>query len=334
MLLNMGTELVGAFIGFLLLQVVLKRVADTDGYQTQGFAYDHFVREVRNAKKVVRIFSTFVWLLSDNDTYKEVKEEFFANLQTALHASSELEVEILLLDPYSDAAKQRREDLKHSEDDFIDAVSIGKHNLSELFYFLNNYPALRKRVHVRIYDTLPRFQMFQVDNEASISFFPLEKTVTHSRTSRYNLTMNSPLGSYLTHSFQELWDAKRRTLTLDDYMQVSVTYLENTHRTKFVKDDLSKAFYLLYSLPRDRKRVDQLEGLENIKIIWHHEEIYCKLRKLSQEKDRDTYTKVCELAEQKYAASSAQFQFIFEAEKIERNPPTFIDRVQPYTDPD
>jgi hypothetical protein len=201
---NVGTGLVGTALAFLLLNYYLPRISNAYGKRTEGITYSAIAANIARSRYRVRILSTFVYPLTSHSDYRELHDEFVNALATALRANGRLEVRILILDPASDAAKQRSEE---RDDDVIRRI---RENLLA-FHRLRSGQEVFRRIDVKLFDRLPPLSMFEWDDRASMSFYPRNKAITE--TSRFDFSTSTPLGTFMDDTFDDVWtDEKTRAL--------------------------------------------------------------------------------------------------------------------------
>lgn len=176
--------------------------------ETSGFDYDQYIQDVGSSKRLVRVLSTFTELLNR----ERFKSKFREALDHAMQTRNEISIQFLLLDPSSDAAKQRSDDRKDGN-----VIPEIRRNLWEL-HNLKQDP-LYNRIDVKIYNTLPPFSLFQWDEQASLSFYPRDMAV--SKAARIEILMEGSLGRFISKSFDAVWEDEE-TKTLEEYMFVRV----------------------------------------------------------------------------------------------------------------
>lgn len=248
-LINMGTGILGAVLTFLLLNQFLPSVINADGRRKQGISYQEFAGHVRTSRKRVRVLSTFVYPLTNHPEYQGERKTLVDALNHALLAQPDLEVQILLLDPFSDAARQRDEE--RTDDDVILRI---QENLSELHHLKHDryYGQAFGKVQVKLYDRLPPLSMFQWDGRASMSFYPRYEVI--HKTARFEFAMDTPLGVFMRDTFENVWQDVK-TVDLDDYMYLTIRIepgagQAHVRRVHFLEMEPSR-FYVLLNVERD-----------------------------------------------------------------------------------
>ncbi|HEY0014969.1 MAG TPA: DUF5919 domain-containing protein [Longimicrobium sp.] len=227
---NVGTGLVGTALAFLLLNYYLPRISNAYGKRTEGITYSAIAANIARSRYRVRILSTFVYPLTSHSDYRELHDEFVNALATALRANGRLEVRILILDPASDAAKQRSEE---RDDDVIRRI---RENLLA-FHRLRSGQEVFRRIDVKLFDRLPPLSMFEWDDRASMSFYPRNKAITE--TSRFDFSTSTPLGTFMDDTFDDVW-TDEKTRALDDYIFLHLRFRHFStvdHRAYYVEVD-------------------------------------------------------------------------------------------------
>jgi hypothetical protein len=248
-LVNMGTGILGAVLTFLLLNQFLPTIINADGRQKQGISYQEFASHVRTSRKRVRILSTFVYPLTSHPSYQAERKALVDALNHAIQGQGDLEVQVLLLDPFSDAAKQRDEE--RTDDDVILRI---QENLSELHHLKRDryYGQAFSKIQVKLYDRLPPLSIFQWDDRASMSFYPRYEVI--HKTSRFEFAMDTPLGVFMRDTFENVWQDVK-TIDLDDYMYLTIQIEHgvgqaHVRKVHFLEMEPSR-FHVLLNVERD-----------------------------------------------------------------------------------
>jgi len=298
LLLHLGAGLVGAVITFIIFEIYLAEMKKAEGEETKGIDYHEFVKRIRSSYRLIRVLGTYTYLLSRD----HLRHEFREAVSYALRNREDIIVQFLLLDPFSDAARQREEDRK---DEKVIEKIVG--NLLELYY-LKQDPIFAK-IEVKIYDALPPISLFQCDDRASMSFYPRDQAI--SQTDRFELSMETPLGKFLTRTFESLWK-HRTTKSLEEYMFLKVrlenplTRQQEEYRVHFVREERIFAFYLLLNKQHDKWAwglpLSHKEPIA-LRIRWENSEVDCAGYEIAQGGDEGSglFERVFELAVAKYA---------------------------------
>lgn len=200
-LLNLATEFVG---GVLLL--VAYAAVQSHVKQQQGIDYFALEYQFSRVRKRVRILSTFSYLFcNENSIGTEVDVTEVLRCRRALSNIARLhphvDIEILVLDPTSEAAKARAKDRLN-----VDVIQCIWENINQLYGWVTKYgpeEGNRQSLKVRVFNAIPRLSIIQWDDTLSISFFERDKPVSLSRRSEFSI--EQPLGRFLSSSFDELW---------------------------------------------------------------------------------------------------------------------------------
>lgn len=201
-LLNLATEFVG---GVLLL--VAYAAVQSHVKQQQGIDYFALEYQLSRARKRIRLLTTFSYMFCDEKSIgTEVDVAQVMRCRRSLNNTARLrphvDIEILVLDPTSEAAKARAKDRLD-----VDVIQCIWENLFQLYGSITKYApeeGNRQALKVRVFNAIPRLSIIQWDDTLSISFFERDKPVSLSRRSEF--TIEQPLGRFLSSSFDELWN--------------------------------------------------------------------------------------------------------------------------------
>ncbi len=248
-LINMGTGILGAVLTFLLLNQFLPSILNADGRRKQGISYQELAGHVRTSRKRVRILSTFVYPLTSHPEYQPQRKALVDALNHALLNQGDLEVQVLLLDPFSDAARQRDEE--RTDDDVILRI---QENLSELHRLKHDryYGQAFSKIEVKLYDRLPPLSIFQWDGRASMSFYPRYEVI--HKTARFEFSMDTPLGMFMRDTFENVWQDVK-TIDLDEYIYLTIriahgTGQAHTRKVHFLETEPGR-YHVLLNVERD-----------------------------------------------------------------------------------
>lgn len=227
--LNLGADLIGTIIVLFAVSPFLARGERQRDSVRENFDRAGFVRQVADARREVRILELWTDLLQEH-----YRDRFVEALRAAL--KQQVQIRILLLSPDAHAAEQRADDLLRQTNVIGDILD----NLRILHGFVHaDIPeAHRRNIDVRVYSALPPVQMYQVDTQVIVSFYPVN--VTSWNATQYLTSPESQLGQFVGDKFDELWNA-RSTRTLDQFWETTVvTGLngdEKRYRVGFVTSD-------------------------------------------------------------------------------------------------
>lgn len=209
LLLNIGASIVIVAFSYAIFDPLFEELRRSRVEEHPIFDDAEFSAHVASAAASVSIMDTGSHLLEGPG-----RDRFLRSLQTAL--GNGVVVRLLLLDPDSAAASQRKEEIRP-----VKVREVIVDNLRRLNDFAQALdPDGRGRLHVRIYDASPSIHMFQWDDKALISFFPVG--VRASAAPHLEVFMGSPLGEFVEGRFDELW-RHPSTRRLDEYTSLPVS---------------------------------------------------------------------------------------------------------------
>lgn len=200
--LNLGTE----FIGGVLLLITYAAV-QTHVKQRQGIDYFALEYHLNRVRRRIRLLTTFSYMFCDEKSIgTEVDSAQVMRCRKVLNNIARqrtyVDIEILVLDPTSEAAKARAKDRLN-----IDVIQCIWDNLFQLHHWMTRYSpeeGNRQALKVRVFNAIPRLSIIQWDDTLSISFFERDKPVSLSRRSEFSI--EQPLGRFLSDTFDELWN--------------------------------------------------------------------------------------------------------------------------------
>ncbi|WP_322749114.1 MULTISPECIES: AfsR/SARP family transcriptional regulator [unclassified Frankia] len=164
------------------------------------FDHDGFIRRVAASEYVVRILSTWIELLEDR-----LRDSFLAAVRHALDRGAL--VQIMLLDPESPAAVQRSREIGTLHD----VCGLVRENLHRLRIFIDGLAAAdRERIAVRVYAAASTVAYYRCDARALVATFPLGDS--SSRTTHYEVPVDSTFAQFVEQRFAELWTSGSRPL--------------------------------------------------------------------------------------------------------------------------
>jgi hypothetical protein len=278
-LIDLSVGVLGSALIFLWLERFLNQVVNADG-RTRGFDYADYVRRMAKSKEKIRILVTFTNLLTMKPDYARVKHDFFETLEKLLVANPEIFAEILILDPFTDAADQR--DAERQDESVIDRI---QENLMELYKRLTSPETkeLYSRVKVKVYDRLPPFSFFQLDGMATIAFY--RRNTTIEKSPQFTFEMKTPLGKFMDDVFLNIWADQDASKDIFQYVSVHIKTTDKTsgdvrhHSLHFVKRRHVHNIYVLLSALRDREAHELLINQDlDVDVYWKGKPIRCKYR--------------------------------------------------------
>lgn len=220
LLLNLGSSLVLAAVSYLIFDPLFDEARKARVQEHDRFDQGGFIDRMRETHRNIRILDTWTLLLEARNRMRT-----FTAMREALDQGAAIRV--LLLDPNSAAAQQRAEELERRQ---IDVAAQIMDNLRQLYLFRDQLdsPEMKSRLKVCVYDASPSIQLYQWDDRALISFFPIGKVSFD--VPQLEVDMASPWGQFVDRRFDELWDHRDHIRSLDRYWLLSVTLTQGSER--------------------------------------------------------------------------------------------------------
>ena len=216
-ILGIAFGLIPEFVG----SVAVYWVLDSSIKQLYGISelpdlpLDVFVGELRSAKRI-RILETFTKLAND----PHLREKFTLGIKDALRSGAE--VEILLIHPYSEGAKQRAEELARVGIRVEDEIRKSLARFYKLQSEISRDSSImngQSNLEIRLYDASPSIAMHMWDRDAYLSFFPVKKR--SDEAPNLKISMATTFGHYAAAKFDELWNHSE-TIALSSHMELRV----------------------------------------------------------------------------------------------------------------
>lgn len=209
LMMNLGASLVMVAFGYVIFDPLFEEARKARVEEHVRFDHEGFCAQVAASRHSVSVLETWTGLLED-----AYRRPFLHALRAALRGG--VAVRILLLDPDSAAAAQRTEELRH-----VGVATLIRDNLRHLYRFRGELePAQQRLLTVRVYDASPSIQLYQWDDKALISFFPIG--VRAYDAPQLEAYLASPWGDFVQGRFDELWQHES-TRALEEYMTLAVT---------------------------------------------------------------------------------------------------------------
>ena len=211
--LHFFPDLIVALIVYLLLEGNIKYM--TNVTKVSSRPPEKVIDLFNDAKREIRILDTFISdLLSLNDI-------FFRSIEKALDRN--VKIKILLLNPESNAAKQRNNDLmKHGKNIYKEM----RKGTARLYYFWQNLPETKKNLlKIKLFNATPSIVLISADADAYLSFFDVDK----NSQSQENLLLNleTRLGKYAEDTFFKIWRSNTIT-SLENYLKLKLKVKERS----------------------------------------------------------------------------------------------------------
>jgi hypothetical protein len=219
--LNLGADLIGTIIVLFAVSPFLARGDRQNESVRDNFDRTGFIRQAADAKREIQILELWTDLLQES-----YRERFLDALRDAL--KQRVRIRMLLLSPDARAAEQRADDLLRQTNVIGDILD----NLRILHGFVHaDIPeAHRGDIEVRVYSALPPVQMYQVDKQVIVSFYPVN--VTSWNATQYLTSPESQLGQFVGDKFDELWRA-RSTRTLEQFWKITVITVSGSDEKRY-----------------------------------------------------------------------------------------------------
>lgn len=226
--LNLAADLIGTIVVLFLIAPLIERAELRHDSVLERFDHRAFIRQVADARRRIMILEMWTDLLQGG-----YQRPFLSAVRAALDQN--VEVRMLLLDPDARAAEQRADDLLRRTnvvDNILD-------NLLILHEFRSALPeSLQRRIEVRVYSALPPVQMYRVDDQVVVSFYPVN--ITSWNAAQYQTNPRAQLGTFVGTKFDELWEAPS-TRTLEQFRTITIRVDsqagERSHKAHFVTVD-------------------------------------------------------------------------------------------------
>lgn len=220
LLLNLGSSMALAAVSYLIFDPIFDEARKARVQEHERFDQASFIDRMRETSRNIRILDTWTLLLERRNHLRT----FDAMREALDHGAT---IRILLLDPTSAAALQRTEELERRQ---IDVGAQIMDNLRQLYLFRDQLRSseMKSRLRVCVYDASPSIQLYQWDDRALISFFPIGKVSFD--VPQLEVDMASPWGQFVDRRFDELWNQRDHVRSLDRYWLLAVTLTQGSER--------------------------------------------------------------------------------------------------------
>jgi hypothetical protein len=217
MFLGFAIEMGGAVIVFLILEQGIERIRRLSIFEVgeqPELPVAKFIEDVRKASDQVRILDTWTCLINED----EYRKDFEPALKEAIRNGAK--VEILLIEPDSEGARQRAAELEDSGIDVIEEIRRCLRRFGrlqqEVEEEITNSGDGQKHLEIKLYNASPSIYLHWCDDQTYWSFFSVNKRA--DKTPQLEVPISAHLGRYLAHRFDELWEDDD-TRPLDQYLQ-------------------------------------------------------------------------------------------------------------------
>lgn len=222
-LINLSISLFVALLLFVALEKSVKHLSPIGAFNE--LPRELYVEKVKraNRRSEIRVLDTFSYFLIDN----RWRGQFDAAVYQAV--SNNAKVKVLLLDPLSDAARQRHEELQSAG---VDAILAMKTSIAHALTMSRHYQAVtttRNSFEVRIYDASASISFYSWHDGAFISFFPLGNTSDHSPN--LEVPLSTPVGRLADDRFWHLWESTN-TKSVQDFLNANQTLYDEIRRIR------------------------------------------------------------------------------------------------------
>lgn len=189
------------------------------GYER--FPYLKFIERLERCDDLVRIMDTSSNILdvttADGDEVEE-RHRCVSALIGLLAGDNEVRVEVLLLDPTSDAARQRSTDLRGEGIDISEGVS---RNLALLNGIRHRLPeGARSKLLVKLYNATPACAYYRVDDRVSIAFYSLR--TASEQGAHVDVALKEKLGKIVNDHFRDI-RADLESIDMMEYLYAVLT---------------------------------------------------------------------------------------------------------------
>ena len=291
--------------------------APMTGYER--FPYLKFIERLERCDDLVRIMDTSSSVLdvttAEGDEADE-RQRCVTALRNVLAADNEVRVEILLLDPTSDAARQRNTDLRGEGIDVSAGVS---RNLALLNEIRNGLPdGARSKLLVKLYNATPACAYYRVDDRASIAFYSLR--TSSERGAHVDVALKEKLGKIVNDHFRDIRE-DADTVEMVSYLYGTATVGRRSEHVAWV--EYGGVVFLGLASPRENPVVwtvaPRVGGGEPVKLAaYKHEPAEFRAMRLIP------WVECGPLGVRMEEKYGVEFQVLFEVAPVGAMPPGFL----------
>lgn len=214
------------------------------GYER--FPYLKFIERLERCDDLVRIMDTSSNILdvttAEAEEEAEERRRCVAVLRKVLTGDNEVRVEILLLDPTSDAVRQRSADLKG-----VDVSAGVSRNLALLNRIRAELPeGARNKLLVKLYNATPACAYYRVDDRASIAFYSLR--TASEQGAHVDVALKEKLGKIVNDHFRDIRE-DADTIEMVEYLYGTLSVGRRTEHVAWV--EYGGSLFLGLASPRE-----------------------------------------------------------------------------------
>jgi hypothetical protein len=234
--LNTAADLIGAVFIIYVITPIIERAGQGGVREHAELDYSQFLDDAARTTSVVRILDTYSHLLAEPHA-----ERFETVVCDALARG--VSVRVLLINPTTLAAEQRELELGHA-DELRPMLERNLETVARIHRAFDQDGGPRGRggaadFQVRLYSSGPDVTMYRWDDRALVSFYPVGKL--SGRSTQLEVTVDTPLGSFVNGRFQAVWNAAAPYQALTP-VTVADDRIERTYLVRFV--DLEDGRYV------------------------------------------------------------------------------------------
>ena len=231
---------------------ILKRLAKrAEKFPAEPIKYKEFFNDLENTK-TIRFLTTYYKFLCERDVYletckaleisidekafeesykftendKEGYDTFYKKMEDFIQQENNV-FHALILDPFSEAAQQRTEELSDNPKTLINTKIMCCLNLLRLRYLskeIKDNETLLKNFKVRVYDSTPSFNLISKDNAGHVTHYSINKNVSDKNSIRFYYSKDySQSTKYFEQAYFDLFEQRPPyVINLKDYFYVEI----------------------------------------------------------------------------------------------------------------
>jgi hypothetical protein len=211
LLMNLGATAVGAVITALVLQPLIERAQTPEVVVHRTFPQARFLNAMSDTAGRIKIMGAWPYGMEPAH-----RREFLAVLHRAVDAR--VPALVLVLDPSSDAARQRTSDMGGRDDAraAIFGVLLAFHGWTQTLS-----ASAGRAFELKVFSALPPARLYLAGNKAICSFFGDSDNRDGSNVRHYETSVLGGLGFYVNDAFDQLWESPE-TITLDEHWRLDL----------------------------------------------------------------------------------------------------------------